>query len=786
MAAGQLPAPGDLQPEAARRTGWPRPNWSARTRAVTISVGVGLVAGAIALVPGLFPLQESADLFFLFRARGPLPAPENVAIVPIDRRAAQAIAVPRDGDARAQCRDVRVGNDVPATHDALPPGHLLQRWPRCLTGMVVDALRRAGASAIVLDVMFRPIPVQPGLSAIQVEDGDRLLAEAMRRAGNVLLTQRLEGDHDQPAPMSAAIADAAVGYAPFLLPKSKTALFHRFASPAGSAWDSVGMPVLALQLHTAAMFPVLHEILEQEAPDIASLLPRDGDLLLRARNLQAPALLLRTAFRGEPTLAARVLDALGRPSLAHLTPEQQAGLRALVLAYSGQTSRYFNLHGPPGTVQAIRYERLVEGRDLPDLRGKVVFIGLAEYGQPEQYEHFATVWPDPSGIDVSGVELAATAFANLAAQETVQPLQTWQRFALVATMAALVAWSCFAYTGGRALLVTLALMALYLALALLLFEYRQRWLPVSAVVLAGVPLALASAFVSQYVELKHQYRSLYKVLGMFVPRGVVARLVNNAERMAWVRESVHGACVATDGERYTALADSMNPEELGRFLNRYFQTLFPPVASNEGWVADVVGDSMLAVWADTQPSPKVRERACQAALEIRAASERFNRHASARMPTRIGVDFGPISLTTLGAGTHWEYRPVGSVPNTANRLQSLNKKLGTQLLVSEAAVEGLDALLVRDLGWFMLRGKASATRVFELVAERSRATESQVALCEGFASALMRFQTGDLDEACARFEALANDFDEDGPSRFFAALCRQTVSYVNGVVVVND
>ncbi len=755
-------------------------------RAVAISVGVGVLAGAIASIPALFPLQEAADLLFLFRARGPLPAPEHVAIVPIDRRAALAIAVPRDGDARAQCRDVRVDTDVPATHEPLPPGHLLQRWPRCLTGMVIEALHRAGASAIVLDVLFRPIPAQPGLGARQVDDGDRLLADAIRRAGNVLLTQRLEGEHDQPAPMSVAIAEAAVGYGPFLLPRSKTALFHRFSWPEAASWDGVGMPVLALQLHTASLFPALRDILVNEAPDIASLLPLTSDELLQRRNLQAPALLLRTAFRGDPTLAARVLAALDHPTLAHLTAEQHAGLRALVHAYAGPPSRYFNLHGPPGTLQAIRYERLVGGRDLPDLRGKVVFIGLAEYEQAEQYEHFATVWPDRGGIQVSGVELAATAYYNLAAQETIQPLPRWQRFLLVAIMAALIAWSCFLYTGGRALLVTVAFVALYLALALLLFEFRQRWLPVSAVVLTGVPLALLSAFLSQYVELKHQYRSLYKVLGMFVPRGVVARLVNNAERLAWVRESVHGACVATDGERYTALADSMNPEQLGRFLNRYFQTLFPPVASNQGWVADVVGDSMLAVWAEAQPSAKVRGQACQAALEIRAASERFNRDATARMPTRIGVDFGPISLTTLGAGTHWEYRPVGSVPNTANRLQSLNKKLGTQLLASEAAVEGLDQLLVRDLGWFMLRGKASATRVFELVAERSRATPSESALCRAFADALLHFQSGNLDEACSRFEALVRDFGEDGPSRFFAALCRQTVSFVNGVVMLDD
>jgi adenylate cyclase len=292
---------------------------------------------------------------------------------------------------------------------------------------------------------------------------------------------------------------------------------------------------------------------------------------------------------------------------------------------------------------------------------------------------------------------------------------------------------------------------------------------------------LIVAFTTQYVELKHQYRGLHKVLGMFVPRGVVERLVNNAERLAWIRDSAFGACVATDGERYTALADQLTPVELSRFLNRYFQTLFPPVASRQGWVSDVVGDSMLAVWAEARPNPRVREQACQAALEMLSASQRF----ATKMPTRIGVDFGPIALSTLGAGTHWEYRPVGAVPNTANRLQALNKRLGTKLLVSEAVVEGLNGFVARDLGWFLLRGKESPTRVYELISEREHASDEQVGLCAAFASALERFQAGDLAVAGLQFDALQAQHD-DGPARFFALLCRQHAAHVGGVVVIND
>jgi adenylate cyclase len=274
------------------------------------------------------------------------------------------------------------------------------------------------------------------------------------------------------------------------------------------------------------------------------------------------------------------------------------------------------------------------------------------------------------------------------------------------------------------------------------------------------------------------------VFGLFLPRNVLERLVHNAERMAWFRESVFGACVATDGERYTALADRMNPEELARFLNRYFETLFPPVASTEGWVSDVIGDAMLAVWAEPRPSIEVRRRACYAALEMLAASERFNQESTgARMPTRIGVDFGPLSLTTIGAGSHWEYRPVGAVPTTANRLQDLNKRLGTRLLVSESAAGGLDDLALRDLGWFLLRGKSAPTRVFELLCERSQASREQLQLCLEFAQALESFQSGRLDEARALFDNFLTLYPGDGPSAYFARLCQARTGFADGIVI---
>ena len=126
---------------------------------------------------------------------------------------------------------------------------------------------------------------------------------------------------------------------------------------------------------------------------------------------------------------------------------------------------------------------------------------------------------------------------------------------------------------------------------------------------------------------------------------------------------------------------------------------------------------MLAIWsAPSGDESSLRKKACLAGLEIAAALERFNA-TNGRPPlyTRMGLHAGEMLLGTVGALHHYEYRAVGDMVNTANRLQGLNKYMDTRLLVSEKVVEGLDEFLTRPLGRFLLAGRASFLRVAELM-----------------------------------------------------------------------
>lgn len=222
------------------------------------------------------------------------------------------------------------------------------------------------------------------------------------------------------------------------------------------------------------------------------------------------------------------------------------------------------------------------------------------------------------------------------------------------------------------------------------------------------------------------------------------------------------ACAVTDAQDFTGVAEGMDPSRVVDFVNGYLRELFAAVLENGGRVVDVKGDGMLAVWTGEPPDATLRSRVCAACLRMAKAR---------RLPTRIGVDFGPIALAPVGAFARYEYRAVGDTVNTGSRLEQLNKLLGTRLLVSGALAEGVEDYLFRDLGEFMLRGKRSPVRVLELLGERSRASRDQRQLVRRFAAARETYESGRVDEARPQFSALSAAFPHDGATRFFLQRC---------------
>jgi adenylate cyclase len=289
----------------------------------------------------------------------------------------------------------------------------------------------------------------------------------------------------------------------------------------------------------------------------------------------------------------------------------------------------------------------------------------------------------------------------------------------------------------------------------------------------------------QRAAAQRRSEQLYEALRELLPGPVVDKIINQNQKLSEMRESVVGACLMTDLQEFSGAFQTRTSDEVVRMLNSYFELLFPPVYREGGIPIDLLGDAMLAVWYAAGPTPAVRENACVAALQLVEAAAGFRGvDADEGFHIRIGIEYGEMSLTGLGAAPHREFRPVGIPVNSASRLQELCKQLKTRVLVTSSVISGLKRFLLRDLGHFQLRGFRDHVHVYELMGERDKATPAQLELCERFRLALASYQAGRGDEARRRFGEILDSqaYKHDGPSAFFAQKCAEGRQLAPGAV----
>ena len=727
--------------------GEPTGSLSRRVRALLFGLALGLAGASLGLSRMGMGLEEDLALGWLFRLRGPLPAPADLALITLDRSSQHQLGLSRQ----------------------------YRRWPRQRHTELIERLLAAGPRLLVFDIFFA-----------EQRDEDAALADALRRARRVLLVQRIEtdrshlGGRDGPTletetlvDPSAPLTAAATAAAPFVLPAAPQHIsqFWTFKPECG---DAPTLPAVAFQLDALDLYPALRGLLMGVDPRRFGDLPPITESVLATPGLVETMRRLRGAFLADPRLHSAA--AAAAPTMA-LPPAGRARLVALLDLYASAHSRYLKYYGPPATIEPLSFARVLAMDDaqMQRFRGKAVFVGVTAVQEAEQEDSFYTAYPGPGqDILISGVEIAATAYANLLRNESIYPLGSAGLLALH------LAWGLLIGVFARLLATRQAIPAILLlatAYSLLVYQAFVRldlWLPWMVPIGVQALPALILGLWLGYREEGQAKRRIAAALDRYLPAQVAAELATGIYRAGIRGKVLKGVCISTDGEQYTTLSERLPPHELQALLNDYYAVVFEPIRHSAGFVSDVVGDSCLGLWIGTGSGAMVleRRRGCEAAIDILAAVRAFNEaRPDGGIPIRIGLHFGEVFLGDIGAVDHYEYRAVGDVVNTASRIEQASKKLGTRLLVSAAVQDGIDGLARRDLGLFQLAGKLNPIHLYELLGRTGACDEETTAFMRDFKRALAVMQRGEWTRARDGFAALLERRPGDGPSRFFAAFC---------------
>jgi adenylate cyclase len=256
-----------------------------------------------------------------------------------------------------------------------------------------------------------------------------------------------------------------------------------------------------------------------------------------------------------------------------------------------------------------------------------------------------------------------------------------------------------------------------------------------------------------------------KAFSRYVSPNRVAHLMANPKQLQLGGQRQVCSFVFTDLAGFTSMIEGCDPSQVVAQINDYLDAMLDIVFKHEGTLDRIMGDALVVMFSAPVPQPDHRQRALDCALAMDAFasvySERLQARGVAWGQTRIGVHCGEVIVGNFGGKTLFDYRALGDPINTAARLESVNKHLGTRMCISQAILDGCPGAPVRAVGRLVLKGKSLPLQAYEPLAA---CDASACAAPADYAAAMQLLQPGEAHQpwlAREAFMALALSHPHD-------------------------
>jgi len=600
-------------------------------------------------------------------------------------------------------------------------------WPRQIYSAVMDYLRAGGAKAVFFDLFFTES------SRAGVED-DHDMARAMERSGNVFLALSLSQQKEESWKAAPASALEPFSLAITDLPKA--------SYPSAR---SAGLPIDELIGFARGAGNVLF------VPDEDGIFRR-LPLAESYEGLLVPSISVSLAkFVAESQKLSQVpVDSLGR----------------MIIRYHGRSGTYKSI-----SIASIinSWAQIEEGKEpqVPpsEFSGKTVLIGGSAPGILDNR-------PTPLGGVTPGAEIHATVLDNLLRKDFVRvPV-------LAVFLAFLLIVSLFTAVGASALrkiwqLIILFVFCLALPCAAVWLAFRSGyWLDFVIPEFAVVAGFIGASLLNYSFE-GRQRRFIKSVFRHYLSPDVIERVIQNPALLRLGGEKREITSFFSDVAGFTAISESLTPEDLVNLLNEYLSEMTDIILASGGTLDKYEGDAIIAFWNAPLDQPDHALRACRAALgcqkRLGELQPRFQEKYGRSVAVRIGLNSGAAVVGNMGSTRRFDYTAMGDTINLAARLEGACKQYKVPVLIGEETFRHVQGEIVaREVDIVRVVGKAKPVTVYEIIAAKSGLSPADSDRLKAYNEAREAYRRRDWQEA----EGLFGKIEGDALSAVYRERCR--------------
>ena len=641
-------------------------------------------------------------------------------------------------------------NSLMTVHQRL---HQRWPWPRQFHGKIIDYVTSGGAKAVVFDIFF----TEPDINRMDIstEESDAALEQSTVRNGRVFHTgvfqrQALSPPEQDWVALSNRLAALPLDVQP---------------AAAMSSFSSAALPSKPLQVASCG-FGFANVRPEEDG------VVRRVFLLSRVKDIPAMSLPLAVAWdlSGRPAMSYK--GRLFRIGRWHMQTDDRCRVWLSWFRPSEGRESPFVYYSAAAVLRSAVKAELGRLPELPAgvFSNKIVFVASTA---PGTFDTRAT----PLRGDSPGVEVQATALANLLRNLTLTRMGPIETLLLVLAVALAVGFVCresrHVWMGG---LITAALLTLLVAVGWVALVRWHWFVDLMPGVTVGVVTFTAVTFTNYLSQRRHSLL-VKNIFEHYLDSSVVRTLINDPTQVRLGGERREATVLFCDVANFTATSENLTPENLVHFMNRYLDAMTDIIIEQGGFVDKFVGDEIVAIFGAPNPVPDHALRACESVIRMRekllTMQDGFREMGcKTEIFGRTGLNTGPMVVGNMGSESRMNYTAMGDNVNLGARLESATKAYGIRTIVGEATAEAARGRFVlRELDAIRVKGKAHAVRVFELVGRAGQIPSDVAERIARFAEGVALYRTRRFEEALRVFES--NAAADDEPSRTFAGRCRE-------------
>jgi adenylate cyclase len=268
---------------------------------------------------------------------------------------------------------------------------------------------------------------------------------------------------------------------------------------------------------------------------------------------------------------------------------------------------------------------------------------------------------------------------------------------------------------------------------------------------------------------EQKIRSMFQ---SYVPQHVIDSVIRNPEQ-ALVGDNRVLALLFSDIRSFTTISETMRPDELVEWLNRYFEPMVDAIMKRNGIVDKYIGDAIMAFWGTPVKRDDDALQSVLAAVDMISGLESFNarlREAGKKeWHIGVGINYGIVTVGNMGTERKMNYTVIGDMVNLASRLEGLTKKYHEPVLISESVhMKVKDKVPCRLVDNVEVKGKTEGVKIFAAKAALTEAERQGWSLHERGMDAYFKRA---FDRAEAHFREVQRALPGDYPSQLMAERC---------------